>query len=163
VSGVKSLLSHVCCGALIFAWGPLAGSCANTDLARFAPPGIVKYEDLAGDQPQNPNVAARIAERRAERGGGEFPNLSQTPGAKQRPKPLPAAQVDAQKSELTTARDNLSGAVASDRAAADAETEADLSAESDALKQRVEVDSAAAAQERREKLTAPAPADQKAD
>ena len=162
MSGVKRPLSGLRCGALAVALALPAGGCANVDLARFAPPGIVKYEDLAGDQPQNPNVAARIAERRAEQGGGEFPRLSETPGANQRPSPLGQAQVDANKAELTAARETLADAVAEDRAAFGAETADDLSAEGDTLRVRVEADNAAAARDRRQKLTPTAPPDQKA-
>lgn len=163
MSGVKSPLCYGCSGALLFAWAALAGGCANTDFARFAPPGIVKYEDLAGDQPQNPNVAARIAERRGEPGTGKFPNLSQTPGPDKRPTPLSKSQIASQTAELEAARETLAEDVAEDRAAAEAETGADLAAESGALQDRVNADSAAAARERREKLTPRSPADKKDD
>ncbi len=132
-----------------------SAGCSNTDLSRFAPPGIVKYEEIAGEKPQNPAVAARIAERRAERGGGEFPELSRTPGEEDRPEKPTLRQVERETDELIDMRETLDGQVAADRAAADAELADDLHAEGDALKERVKRDNEAAARERRDKLEAP--------
>ena len=129
--------------------------CESGDLARFAPPGIVKYEDLAGDQEVNPAVAARIAERREEKGAGSFPNLSLTPGKGDRPQKKPVSEVAAETDMLVDARTALAEDVASDRAAVEAELGRDLSAEGEALKSRLDADSAAAARERREALTPP--------
>ena len=142
--------------ALSLSVGVLAlTGCESGDLARFAPPGIVKYEDLAGDQEMNPAVAERIAERREEKGAGEFPNLSLAPTEEDRPAKRPAEEVNAELGELVDARTMLAEEVASDRAEVEAELGRDLSAEGDALKERLEADSAAAARERRETLTAP--------
>lgn len=140
-------------GAGVFA----VTACESGDLARFAPPGIVKYEDLAGDQPVNPAVAQRIEERRAEKGAGKFPRLAETPDKKDRPKKKRSAERSAEIGQLVEARNELADEVAGDRAAAEAELERDLSAESDELKTRIDADSAAAARERREKLVAPDP------
>ncbi len=129
--------------------------CESADLARFAPPGIIKYEDLAGDQPQNPNVAERIAERRAEPDTGVFPNLSRAPGPKDRPAKRKKAGIAAEMDGLTGVRDDLADAVGADRQAAAEELERDLPGERDALKAQIEKDEAAAARERREKLQAP--------
>lgn len=129
--------------------------CESGDLARFAPPGIVKYEDLAGDQEVNPAVAERVAERRAEEGAGRFPNLSLTPGKSDRPMKKPADEVAAETDMLVDARTALAEDVASDRASAEDELGRDLSAEGEALKARLDADSAAAARERREALTPP--------
>ncbi|PQA86698.1 hypothetical protein [Hyphococcus luteus] len=157
MSAVKlslSLISYVFAAAGLLA----AGGCANADLSRFAPPGIVKYEEIAGDKPQNPDVAARIAERRAEQGGGEFPDLSKTPGKEDRPEKPSPKTVEEQMEELTGLRERLDEEVAADRAASEAELADDLHAEGDALKERVARDSAAAAQERRDKLEPPSEA-----
>jgi hypothetical protein len=129
--------------------------CESGDLMRFAPPGIVKYEDLAGDQPQNPDVAARIAERRAEPDTGEFPILSTAPGKEDRPKKRKKADVESEMSGLAGAREDLAEAVGADRAASAEELGRDLPGERDALKALIEKDEAAAARERREKLQAP--------
>ena len=130
--------------------------CANSELARFAPPGIIKYEDIAGDKPQNPEVAARIVDRRAEPSAGDFPVLSQTPGPKQRPKKRPAADIKAEKAELITAREQLEAAVADQRARSDSEREIDLTEEANTLKARIEEDTAISERDRRERLAAPA-------
>jgi Sec-independent protein translocase protein TatA len=134
-------------------------ACANSDLARFAPPGLVKYEDIAGDQPINPVVAERVAERKQEPGAGKFPRLSETPGKAQRPAKRPVAEVESQMSELAAARDTVDKALAEDRAeaAAEATDEFSLPERRDALKTQVDEDAAAAARERRENLKPPQP------
>lgn len=146
---------------VFLAAGSMAASgCSNTDLSRFAPPGIVKYEEIASEKPQNPEVAARIAERRAQQGGERFPNLSQTPGPEDKPKKPSSGQISAEMAALQALRENLAEEVAEDRAAAEAELAGDLQAEREVLSERVESDSRAAARERREKLTAPAAPDE---
>ncbi len=148
--------SHSLCSCAFLAAGLLAvAGCANGDLSRFAPPGIVKYEEIAGDKPQNPAVAARIAERKAEKGAGSFPNLSLVPGEKERPERRPAADVEAEKQELLDLRETLAEEVATDRDVAQSEQAGNLHEERDALKQQVESDSKEAARERREKLEPP--------
>ncbi|MBB5518703.1 hypothetical protein [Amphiplicatus metriothermophilus] len=79
---------------------------------RLLPPGFVKYEDLAGDEPPDPRIQERIAERRKEEGRA-FPNLSQAPQT--RPEPTPEAEREALAAELRAARDALAAAVAHDR------------------------------------------------
>ena len=83
---------------------------------RLAPPGIVRYENLAGDQPQNPQIKERVAERKAER-TPVFPDLTQTP--KGPPEPLGDAEQDALKADILAARDALNENVAADRTAAE--------------------------------------------
>ncbi len=65
--------------AVLAAFGALAG-CSQNQLTRFAPPGIIKYEDIASEKPQNPVVAERIKEHK-DRDDAKFPVLSQTPVA----------------------------------------------------------------------------------
>lgn len=141
----------------VFAVSTLAGGCANSDLARFAPPGLIKYEEIAGDQPVNPEVAARVAERRSEPDTGKFPKLSETPGAAERPKKKPPAQVDADMAELSDARDRVEDQIAEDWAAAEADMEeaTGLPDRRDELKDRVDRDTIAAARERRDRLAPP--------
>ena len=139
--------------AAIFA----AAGCANSELARFAPPGLVKYEDIAGDQPINPAVAERVAERKAEPDTGKFPRLSETPGKDQRPKKRPTAQVEKEMNDLAEARETVETELARDRAEAAAEADEGFSLPErrDALKSQVDEDTAAAASERRENLKPP--------
>ncbi|MEZ5894679.1 MAG: hypothetical protein R3C58_16230 [Parvularculaceae bacterium] len=135
--------------------GLAAAGCAEGDLLRFAPPGVVKYEDLAGDKPMNPDVAERIKERRKDPSVRGYPSLSDAPKEDDAPAKPPAAEIAASKAELSGARDELAGEVATDRAEAALETERDMAAEREALRERIEKDEAAAARERREKLVAP--------
>lgn len=93
-----------------------AGGCAS--LKRFAPPGIVKYEELAGDQPMNAQIKARAAERKAS-GEQRFPNLSEAPSAP--PQGLSQAEQHVLKDELREARAVLASAIANDLALAAAE------------------------------------------
>ncbi|GJL91365.1 hypothetical protein [Hyphococcus sp.] len=129
--------------------------CESTDLARFAPPGIIKYEDRAGDQPANPEIVARVAERKADPEAGGFPNLSAAPGKEDRPQKREQDDIEAEITGLTEARDEVVDAAEMDRLAAEAELARDLPAERDALKAQIEKDEAIAARERREKLQAP--------
>jgi len=143
----------------------LAPACAG--LERLAPPGLIKYENLAGDQPPNPEIQARIDDR-AKQGAGKYPVLSAQPSER------PEAMTPAEREELTGAligqRDNVASEIEIERAAAAAEREAGallpgekarglrpLEDTRDALSDAVARDTAAAAQER----TAPAtPGDQ---
>lgn len=125
-----------------------AAGCTQLELARFAPPGIIKYEDLAGDQPANPAIQERIAERKQE-GDTRFPVLSETPGESDRPELPPEAERNAQLEELSAQRDALRVAVEADREAAESEkTEAALLPEQrDALKEQTERDAEAVRRE----------------
>ena len=129
--------------------------CADTQLMRFAPPGIIKYEEIAGDQPVNPQVAERIAERRAETGGAKFPNLAQAPDEGDRPAMRPTAELQAEKDALAGARDDLADDIAGDRTVAEEELADDLAGARDALESDIERDNVEAAAERRKKLVAP--------
>ena len=115
MSGVKQ--SQATLLALSVGLFALAG-CESGDLSRFAPPGIVNYEELAGDQPPNPEVAARIEERRQEKDSGSFPVLSQTPGKQDRPRKRGAQARNADINELSAERDALAEDVEADRIAA---------------------------------------------
>ncbi|MGE0408470.1 MAG: hypothetical protein AB7P23_04310 [Amphiplicatus sp.] len=102
---------------LVFAGGSLAG-CAG--LARLAPPGVIKYEDLAGGEPTDPVMKAHIEARRAE-SREAFPDISATPSEK--PPALSLAQRDEAAAGLREARDALAAAIAEDRAEASFERE----------------------------------------
>lgn len=142
------------CAALLAAPG-----CAN--LARFAPPGFVKYEDLAGDAPPNPAIEARIAEVKKEQKGDGFPNLSKAPS--KTPDAMPAAEREAAMEELRSARERVDAdvaaariAAAADRAASDAQSaKGSLEGARDALGEAVRRDDEAARKERGLKPRAP--------
>ncbi len=112
--GVKSylLLAALC------AW-----FCPGCETAkRLAPPGFIKYEDIAGDEPVNPAIKARIDERRRE-GDGAFPVLSEQ--NREKPGPPDRAGLAEFRAELTAAGESLALAADTDRARAEAtETEA---------------------------------------
>jgi hypothetical protein len=101
---------------LFLALAPGLGACAN--LKRFAPPGIVKYEDLAGDKAQNPEIAERVAARKEGRETA-YPNLSKTP--QKAPQAIAAETQASDIAELAALRDELNAAVAADREEAVAE------------------------------------------
>jgi len=99
----------------------LVGGCADLRLGRFAPPGLVKYEDIAGDQPPNPEIVSRIEARKAA-GESRTPNLSEQP--QKAPAKTPKQVRVELASTLRAERDEVNAEVAADRAAADAEREA---------------------------------------
>jgi hypothetical protein len=92
----------------------LAAGCSG-GLERLAPPGLVKYEDLAKGEPVDPAIAARMSasERGAEQG---FPNLAAQPGTA--PEGIAKPEREAMIDNLLAARDGLAQAVAADRALA---------------------------------------------
>lgn len=54
------------------------GGCARTSLLRFTPPGLMKYEDIAGRNPPDPVMQERLELYYAS-ANPVFPVLSQTP------------------------------------------------------------------------------------
>lgn len=149
MSGVKQSYRGI---LLCFCAAAALSGCAKNQLARFAPPGIIKYEDLEGDKPVNPEVAKRVEEHRKEPGSGKFPVLSETPGPQAVPARLSEAQVEEECVELRTRRDVLAANVSEDRDLSGEELERDLAGERDALNENLDKDNVAAARERREKL-----------
>jgi len=130
--------------ALIGALAMCAAGCAGIE--RFAPPGIVKYEDLAKGQPMNDQIKARVAEARSEK-PATFPNLSKAPRAA--PATLPEDEQAEREAALKGMQESLSTAVAADRGAIGADGGAEaLVAARDALKALVEADDAKARAER---------------
>ncbi len=145
----------------------IAASPGCSSLKRLAPPGILKYEELAGDQPVNPEIKQRIAERRREI-DRRFPDLSAQPST--RPAEAPMAERDALAADLIEARDELQAAVEADRAASDAERQAGFTLPGDKsdkarsledvaadLAAEVEKDGTVARSERRAPMPQPAP------
>jgi hypothetical protein len=131
--------------------------CGCASLKRFAPPGIVKYEELAGDQPMNAEIKARAQERK-ESDEQRFPNLSEAPSAA--PEGMSATQQASQMDALRDQRADLSAALAEDLTLAAAEraepvplpgkgdAALSLSEARDALAKAVEEDDAVAREER---------------
>lgn len=132
-----------------------AGGCADLNLARFAPPGIVKYEDIAGDQPANAQIQGRIAERKAA-GESRTPNLSEQP--QQVPTGAPKAERESLAAEIRAKRAALTAAVEADRQASLDERAAEVrisgegsisfEATAETLSRAVARDTAAAREER---------------
>lgn len=100
--------------AAMAALAALAGGCADLGLQRFAPPGIIKYEDLAKDQPPNPAIVERVELVKAG-SDGRFPNLSEQP--QETPTATPPEEREAEMAALRDARDALETAVAAERLA----------------------------------------------
>jgi hypothetical protein len=121
-----------------------AGGCAD-GLKRFAPPGIVKYEELAKDEPMNPAIVSRIEEAKAAEGGG-FPALAEQPTAV--PQGIAKPEREAMQEALLAGRDDLNAAVEEDRILAAAERDGSIEGLRDALGEEVAKDDAAARRER---------------
>ncbi len=126
--------------------------CAGAE--RFLPPGIVKYEDLEKGQPVKPEMAEIIAAEDAKE-PQKFPRLSEQPN--QRPRVIPLAKRENREARLKERGAQLKEAVAADKTAADGERGLTLEEELAILEQEIAEDAKAAAKERRETLTAPAP------
>lgn len=136
------------CAAAAFA----ASGCADLNLGRFAPPGVVKYEDIAGDQPPSEEIQSRIAERKAA-GEAKTPRLSEQPQL--RPDAMPVAERNTIVGALHEQRDALNDAVVDDRfAAADerltAEEARTIEEIAEDLEKAIQRDKADIAKERRE-------------
>lgn len=112
---------------------------------RLAPPGIVKYEELANDQPPNPLIVERIEAQKDEPGGG-FPNLAEQPT--KLPEGIAKPERDAMIADLLAERDALNAAMETDRAAAEIERTETLETQRDALSDALSKDDAAARRER---------------
>lgn len=114
-------------------------------LKRFAPPGIVKYEELAKDQPVNPTITERVKARKDMPGRG-FPSLAAQP--KVLPEGIAKPERDAMQKSLIDQRDALNAAMEGDRATAESEREDPLEAERDALIDAANKDEDEASRER---------------
>lgn len=122
----------------------LAVAGCSGGLARFAPPGFVKYEDRAKGIPVSPEIAARI-DAQSET-GARFPKLSEQPAVK------PAAVAPQERAALgdglDAQRTELLQSIEADRAAAGAERLDAIEPQRDALDEALRNDDAAARAER---------------
>lgn len=100
-------------GLALGAFAVAAGGC--TTLERLAPPGFVKYEDLAGDKPKNAVIQERVKAVKDAR-DARYPNLSEQPSAA--PTPMPAEERKAHLDMLVVAGSTLTEQIAADRTAA---------------------------------------------
>lgn len=136
---------------LVAAGAMTASGCSSLELARFAPPGFVKYEDIASEKPPNPAIQEVVDARKATP-DKKYPKLAETPSPQDRPKKRPLAQVNAEIDDLAAARDSLNDEVARSRELAEAET-ADAIAlpdQRDALDELLQSDEASALAERKD-------------
>jgi len=129
----------------ILAIAALATGCSSGAIKRFAPPGIVKYEDRAKGEPTNPAIVERIEAQKDLPGGG-FPKLSEQPT--KLPEGIAKPERDAMTADLLEQRDALNAAMTEDRALADAERLHLLEEDRAALSEAVAKDDAAARRER---------------
>ena len=101
----------------------LAGAgCSSLELARFAPPGVVKYEDIASEKPPNPAIQQILDDQQAA-ADAEYPDLSQAPSKRDRPRKRSSRLVSNQISRLERSRDTINAAVDAERTQAMTETE----------------------------------------
>jgi hypothetical protein len=123
--------------------------CANYQWARLAPPGILKYEDIASQKPPNPAVEKEIAQI-DDASPSRFPRLSETPAAKANPSPARRSDMDGDAAELMRAKnavDETLGGYHEEIAKAREDREA-LEARRESLLDQLDRDQAAAAGER---------------
>lgn len=135
----------------------LAGTgCSSLELARFAPPGVVKYEDIASEKEPNPAIL-EIVEAQSEAADKGYPDLSQAPSKKDRPKKRSIRWVDDQINKLEDTRDTVNADVDADRAQAETETEDAilLPEQRDARDELLDRDEATARAERRDPMPVP--------
>ncbi len=135
----------------VFAAVLLVAGCSSVQWRRLAPPGILKYEELASEKPPNPVIDEEIAQRK----DGEkthFPNLSLAPSRSDLPAERSQDELKAEMDELTAARDGLASEVTDDREAVDLAraTVDDIVAAADKLADQVSEDETAVTDERAE-------------
>ena len=94
------------------------GGCANAK--RFLPPGFVKYEDLAKDQPVSTEIQEAV-ETYATAEDARYPRLREQPSAT--PNKPSQKNLAAETERLLRAREELSAQIDNDRKLADAERE----------------------------------------
>ena len=84
------------------------GACSSIDLKTLAPPGIIKYEQIADEKPANPAIVEEIENYKAteER---TFPNLAEEPVAGHSLGQAREMRDDMIRDELIAARDALEG------------------------------------------------------
>ncbi len=87
--------------------------CAGVDLARLAPPGIIRYERIADEKEPNPTIVTRIEERRVDE-QPRFPKLGETAAGGAKMSKIPNKGVADEVARLEGERDKLGMAVETD-------------------------------------------------
>ena len=125
--------------------------CSGLELARLAPPGIIRYERIADEKEPNPTIAERVAER-SEDEKPRFPKLGETAAGGAKPSPIPNDRVAREISRLESKRDTLSAAVETDMLedSADAQETQEIETAAQALSKAIDKEKQTAARERRE-------------
>ena len=136
--------------AALTATGLMLGGCSG-GLKQLAPPGILKYEDLAKGEPVDPQIKARIDAQEQNDDAKVYPVLAEQPDFL--PEGIAKPEREAMAENLIEERNALNDAVAEDRIAASSERDGDLSAERSALGEKVQKDDAAAKAERKQPVT----------
>lgn len=131
------------------------GCASDSVFARFAPPGVVKYEDIASEKPPNPAIQETVREYR-DTTRRRFPVLSRTPTAEPPPQMPDAAVREALRAGLVEGREALAARLADDQAAIAAERgeTGEITEEGEAFNAQLKRDAAAAQAERRDALSA---------
>lgn len=127
----------------------LVSGCAGAQ--RFLPPGFVKQEDLAGDQPIDPSIQAAIDEQ-SRAPDQDFPKMADQPS--EIPDGIQAGMRENLYSGLQAKREGLREDIDLDRLTAAQERAVALQAEAEALALAVAQDREAALAERRKNLSA---------
>ena len=122
----------------------LSAGCSSDQLARLAPPGILKYEEIASEKPANPAIVEEIENRKEDR-KARFPNLSEAPQGLERPEDRSVDAVEADIDALAAARDALQTEVGKERAATadDRSVLEQIEEERDALEAGIDADATA--------------------
>ncbi len=123
--------------------------CTGFELARLAPPGIIRYERIADKKEPNPAIVKRIEER-GESERPKFPKLGETTAGGAQLTPIPDGGVAGDISQLALEREHLDMALETDKLEAGAAAE-DANAINEAaadLSVAVEKAKAAAARDR---------------
>lgn len=139
------------CLCVVLGLASVTAGCAGTDLARLAPPGIIRYEKIADEKEPNPTITERIENRREE-SRPSYPKLGETAAGGAEISPIPNDDVANVIEGLEKERDNLEMAVETDalESAVALEEAAAIAQASEELSTAIEDEKAAAARERRE-------------
>jgi len=80
--------------------------CTSVELARLAPPGIIRYERIADEKEPNPEIVARVEERRVNE-QARFPKIGETAAGGAKRRAIPNKEVPGQIERLETEKENL--------------------------------------------------------
>lgn len=124
-------------GGLILIFAISLAGCSVGGLKRLAPPGILKYQDLAKDQPIDPAIAARIEEI-SKRDGNGFPVLAEK--SFKTPEGLTAKERRDFETDLLITRETAASAIETERTLAGDERTISIEDEKNAAQQAIAQD-----------------------